>query len=91
MLKVHKSEDSGATLFALSGRIENRHLPELKELIFADANPTPKILDLAEVRLVDMEAIAFLAGCESAGIELRNCPPYVRVWIDTRRKIGHEA
>ena len=91
MLKVHKSEVTGTTVFFLSGRIEESHLPELKELIYADANLAHKMLDLAEVKLVDLEAVAFIAGCEAAGIELKNCPPYVRVWIDTRRDIGHEA
>lgn len=91
MLRVQKSEETGIAVYVLSGRIGDKHLPELKELIFADTNLTRNILDLAEVKLVDMEAVAFLARCEAAGIELRNCPSYVRIWIDARRDIGHEA
>jgi hypothetical protein len=91
MLRIQKYEETGIAVFVLSGQVEDRHLPELKELILADTNLTQKKLDLTEVKLVDMEVIEFLGGCEAEGIELRNCPPYVRIWIDSRRDIGHEA
>jgi hypothetical protein len=38
-------------------------------------------LDLADVTLVDREAVKFLAHCEADSIELENCPPYIREWI----------
>jgi len=38
-------------------------------------------LDLEQVRLVDLDAVHFLAVCETKGLELRSCPPYVREWI----------
>jgi hypothetical protein len=40
-----------------------------------------KILDLSEVTLVDVGAIRFLINCEDEGIELVQCPPYVREWM----------
>jgi hypothetical protein len=91
MLKVRRSEDMGRTIFALSGRIQEEHLPELRELFRADVPLADTTLDLAEVGLVDREAIEFLAVSESRGVELRNCPSYVRVWIDTRRDVEHDA
>jgi hypothetical protein len=91
VLKVRKLEDFDSTIFMLSGRIEERHLQELRELVEADARLVNRKLDLEEVKLVDRKVIEFLADCEAAGIELRNCPPYVRVWIDTGRDIGHES
>ena len=91
MLKVRKSENMGCTIFAFSGRIEETHLPELKNLIHAEVNSANTTLDLKEVRLVDREVVAFLAACRAEGIELKNCPTYVQVWIDTRRDIDHEA
>jgi len=33
------------------------------------------------VRLVDLDAVHFLAVCERKGIELRHCSAYVREWI----------
>jgi hypothetical protein len=91
MLKVRKLDDMGRTVFALSGRIQEIHLAEIRELLKAEACLAAKALDLAEVELVDREAIEFLAMAESEGVELRNCPPYVRVWIDTRSDVGHDA
>lgn len=43
------------------------------------------VLDLANVKLVDREVAIFLGQCESRGIELRNCPPYIREWIRLER------
>ncbi len=43
------------------------------------------MLDLDEVNLVDVDAVRFLMDTERAGIELRNCPPFIRAWIDRER------
>lgn len=83
MLKIRRSEDNGIAVFALSGRIEEQHVPELQELLGNEAETAGIALDLEEVRLVDREAVRFLAGCEARGIRLRNCPSYVREWIET--------
>lgn len=73
--------------FALSGRIQEEHLPELQKLLEVEtqAKSTAITLDLVDVRLVDREAIRFLATCEAQGIMLKNCPSYVREWIETGR------
>jgi hypothetical protein len=39
------------------------------------------VLDLGEVRLLNRAAVQFLGACEFNGIELLNCPLYVREWI----------
>jgi hypothetical protein len=38
-------------------------------------------LDLDEVTLVDVEVVRFLGSCETAGIAILHCPPYIREWI----------
>ena len=43
-------------------------------------------IDLSEVELVDREAVTLLAKTEAKGIELRNCPAYVREWITKERE-----
>jgi hypothetical protein len=48
-------------------------------------------LDLEEVKLVDREAVRFLAACEARGIQLRNCPSYIREWIETGSDTNHES
>ena len=40
---------------------------------------------LAEVELVDREAVKVLAQAEANGIELKNCPAYIREWIMRER------
>ena len=47
-----------------------------------------KIIDLSEVTLVDLEVVQFLISCEDEGIELVQCPPYVREWILRERAEG---
>jgi hypothetical protein len=43
------------------------------------------VLDLEEVKLVDVEAVRFLGSCEVAGVTLLNCAPYIRDWIGKER------
>jgi hypothetical protein len=90
LLKIRRSEGSSPAIFALSGRIEERHVPELQKLIEAEAEVAAITFDLQEVRLVDREAVRFLASCETRGIKLRNCPPYIREWIETGSDVSHE-
>ncbi len=47
------------------------------------------IIDLKDVLIVDREAIKLLAVCEANGVELRNCPGYIREWV-TREIGGYE-
>jgi len=50
-----------------------------------------KILDLSQVTLVDLEVLRFLTSCEDEGIELVQCPPYVRERIIRERVQGSAA
>ncbi len=42
-------------------------------------------IDLKDVLLVDREAVRLLAFSEANGIELRNCPAYIREWVARER------
>jgi hypothetical protein len=55
---------------------------ELKTLLEGVGQVSRIAFDLQEVRLVDREAVRFLADCETRGIKLKNCPSYVREWIE---------
>jgi anti-anti-sigma regulatory factor len=85
MFQIRRSVDNGLVTYCLSGRIEEEQLSELQRLLEIElrANPTAVALDLKDVRLVDREAVKFLASCEAGGIPLKNCPSYVREWIET--------
>jgi anti-anti-sigma regulatory factor len=90
MLKVRRSVDKRYAIFALSGRIEEEHVTELRHLLEADAKAPGITLDLEEVRLVDRKAVKFLAACEGRGIELKHCASYIRQWIETGGDSSHE-
>jgi predicted metal-binding protein len=82
MLRIRRSETAGLTIFALSGRIEEGHVEELEAVLKSATEQV--VLDLDEVRLVDREVVKFLVACEASGIRVKNCPPYVREWMQTR-------
>ena len=42
-------------------------------------------VELAEVELVDRDAVTLLALNEGNGIELRRCPAYIREWVTRER------
>jgi hypothetical protein len=83
MFQIRRSVNGGLVTIALSGRIEEEQLAELETLLKSESGSV--VLDLADVRLVHREAVKFLLKCEDDGIELRNCPSYVREWIEKGR------
>ena len=78
-LKIEKEFVGRKTVIRLSGRLQSEHVDELRAQL-ADA-PSDMALDLEAVTLVDVEVVRFLSVCEESGIELLQCPPYVRVWM----------
>jgi hypothetical protein len=91
LLRIRRSEDDGLVIFDLSGRIEEKDLSELQTLIDAEADTADLTLNLEEVRLVDREAVRFLASCEAGKIKLKNCPSYIREWIEKGKETSHES
>ena len=79
MFKIETSSDNSKRIFRLSGRVQADQLEELQG--FLGSATTVAVLDLQEVKLVDREVVAFLRHREAQGVELRNCPPYIREWI----------
>jgi anti-anti-sigma regulatory factor len=43
-------------------------------------------IELAELDLVDRDALTLLVQTEAKGIELRECPTYIREWITKERE-----
>jgi hypothetical protein len=80
-LRIEKSVKGKISIFALSGRIEAEEVAELQRLLRVEGRSHRIVLDLREVKLADRDAVRFLARCEADGIQLKNCPPYVREWI----------
>jgi hypothetical protein len=80
-LKIEKSVRRGSAVFVLSGRLEVEHIGELEGLFDLQKSTLAIVLDLREVRLADRGAVKFLARCESGGVQLENCPAYIREWM----------
>jgi hypothetical protein len=49
------------------------------------------VLDLQEVKLVDQDAVRFLAKSEAEGASLRNCSAFIREWILQERNALRRA
>lgn len=63
----------------ISGRIAANDVDVLRSAI--DQERSAIAIDLGEVGLVERDAVNLLALSEARGVELRNCPPYIREWI----------
>lgn len=79
MIRIEISEGRNHVTLALSGRIQVEDLSELKRV--TESYSKPVVLDLAGVKLVDREAITFLANFETDNVTITNCPPYIHEWI----------
>ncbi len=64
----------------LSGRITDEDVDVLRAALEQETGAVD--IDLRDVSLVDREAVKVLAFNEGNGIGLRNCPAYIREWID---------
>jgi hypothetical protein len=80
MLRIQRKANA-KVIFILSGRIEAEDIDELRRLFELEDSSRKIALDLRDVTLVDRDGVKFLAVCEENGIELENCPAYIREWI----------
>ncbi|MGD0647415.1 MAG: hypothetical protein ABR971_05425 [Acidobacteriaceae bacterium] len=86
MWKINKFRDERRLVLSISGRIQAEELLELQMAVDSEETPHEKVdLDLENVRLVDQQVVTYLACCEATGTRLRNCPSYIREWIDQEK------
>jgi anti-anti-sigma regulatory factor len=85
MLKITKTQN-GEVIIKLTGRMDAENLNELEMLLRSETSDRPIVLDLKDLTLVDQDAVSFLGRCEADNIRLRNCPPYIREWINGQRQ-----
>ena len=86
-LRIETAADRHKTIIRLSGRLQSKHLDELKMQV--DSEHSPIALDLEGVTLVDIEVVRFLNACEKSGVELLHCWPYIREWM-SRENVREE-
>jgi anti-anti-sigma regulatory factor len=82
-LKIERNSEGPGTTIRLIGRAQAEHLAELEKQIRESGSKI--VIDLEEVDLVDVQVVRFLGVCESQGIRLLNCAPYIRDWIGKER------
>jgi anti-anti-sigma regulatory factor len=85
MLRIQRSA-YGEVVFTLSGEMDQEPIAELETLINSEMNGARIVLDLKDVTLVNEDAVIFLERCESNGLTLVNCPPYIGEWIKRQRQ-----
>jgi anti-anti-sigma regulatory factor len=82
-LRIQRAAERKLVVFTLTGRIQADQVPELEALL--QSSDGDIVLDLRDVRLVDRDAVRFLAQQEAGGAKLRNCSAYIREWISQER------
>ena len=84
MLKIQRSSN-GQIIFTLIGRMKAERVAELEALLKSETGTQQIVLDLKDLTLVDRDAVRFLESCEADGIKIKNCPAYVREWMEREK------
>jgi hypothetical protein len=84
-LRIHRSTEDELLVFTLTGWIQAEQVPGLLALIQSESPARGIALDLGQVKLVNRDAVLFLWLSEARGVTLRNCPAYIREWINQER------
>jgi anti-anti-sigma regulatory factor len=87
MLKIHRTAN-GEVIFKISGQMDAENVADVKMSLESDVDGRPILLDLRDLTLVDRDAVTFLADCETDGVQIINCPAYIREWIARERAAG---
>ena len=81
--KIERLAMQGIVVFRVSGHFQSEHVNTVQELIVRERGQLG--FDLEELTLVDREAVSYLALCELQGVELKNCPPFLRDWVTNEK------
>jgi len=79
--RIETAARGRCTVFTLSGRIEKQAIAELRRLFEGLTDYRNIVLDLKDVSMIDREVMRFFVGCETGGVALENCAPYIREWM----------
>ena len=85
-MRIEESSQGGRITIRLIGHFQSEHIEELQKQLLRQNGPR-FVLDLTELTLVDLDVIRFLGICEASGLEVVNCAPYIREWMNQERKI----
>jgi hypothetical protein len=85
MLRIQKSEN-GEVVFSVSGQMGEEAIAELEKLISSETKGRLIVFDLKDVTLINENAVTFFVRCEANGLTLKNCPTFIREWINVQRR-----
>jgi anti-anti-sigma regulatory factor len=85
MLMIRRA-GNGEVVFTVSGQMDRGNVAELQSVISSEATGRRIVLDLKDIILADQDVVSFLVRCEADGIQLKNCPAYIREWVLRERK-----
>jgi len=86
-LRTEISSRGATKVLQLIGELRAAELEDLATQL-KTAGPSVS-LDLAGLRIVDLDAVQFLVGCADGGIAILHCPPYIREWMNLEK--GHKS
>ena len=87
-MTVSSSQSNSLTL-AVAGKVNADSLAEIGRYIESGRrNRQQVVLDLSEVTLLDRAAARFFGETARQGVEVVNCPLYIKPWISP--EITHE-
>ena len=84
MLRIQELDSGDLVTLVLSGWIQKEDMGELKGLL--KKHNKAVVLDLEGVKLVDRDAVRFLASFETGQAKITNCPRYIHEWIRRERE-----
>jgi ABC-type transporter Mla MlaB component len=87
-LKIQRICEKHGTRICLSGELRSSHLFDLRAEIEQVGQPVT--LDLDEVDVVDVDGIRLLNECQTQGIQVVNCSPYIREWMLQEKRTGKD-
>ena len=82
-LKIKHVPGDRCARICLSGHLRSEYIDQLRSAIEREEQGIT--LDLEEIDLIDIEGVRFLNACESAGISILHCSPYIREWMQQER------
>ena len=83
--KIETAARGRLSTFILSGHIDTDAMVELKKLFEVHTACRDIVVDLRDVGVVDREVMRFFMRCESHGVTLENCTPYLREWMNREK------
>jgi hypothetical protein len=81
--RIDRVQTRQGPVLCVSGRITTEDVPVIRNALVGGRVIA---VELAEIELVNREAVRLLAQAEANGIELRGCPAYIREWISRERR-----